>query len=172
MDLPTGPIVEAFSRAEEKSEAEFTSFLKLPPVKAFYFYLAVGLGIGITVSPSQNNNCLTPIPPVYTLRYENLFRLNLQERNTKAVKDENAEVVTAIWNNTDAEMFQGVYMAKRHEPLFQHLSNIVDKSFKHNTARSFVCNFVESCGSSRSVWHGDISKYGDKDREAILEIID
>ena len=34
MDLPPGPIVEAFSRAAEQSKVLLTSFLKLSPVKA------------------------------------------------------------------------------------------------------------------------------------------
>ena len=76
MDLPPIPIVEAFSREAEKSKVLLTSFLKLPPVKDLQFALEVGLGIGITVIPSQNNNGITPLPPVYTLSDENLFILN------------------------------------------------------------------------------------------------
>ena len=46
--------------------------------------------MGINVSPSQNNNGLAPLPPVYTLSYENLPRLNLQVRQNKAVKVDDA----------------------------------------------------------------------------------
>ena len=96
MNLPPGPIIEAFSRAADQSKAFLTSLLKLPPVKDFRFALAVGLGIRITVSPSKKNNCLTPLPPVYTLGVKNLFSLNLQARHTKAVKADDAELDIAI----------------------------------------------------------------------------
>ena len=69
MDLPSGTILEAFSRTAEQSKALLTYFLKLTPIKYLQFSLAVGLGIGLTVSSSQNNNVLAPLPPVYTLRY-------------------------------------------------------------------------------------------------------
>ena len=77
MNLPPGIIAEEFSRAAVQSKVLLTSYLKLPPVKALKFSLAVGLGIGRTVIPNQKNNSLMPLHPVYTLRYENLFRLNL-----------------------------------------------------------------------------------------------
>ena len=86
MDLPPEPITEAFSRATEKSKVLLTSFLKLPPVKVLQFYLSVGLGIGINFRSSQKNNGLMRLPPVYTLRDENYFRLNLQFRHMKSVK--------------------------------------------------------------------------------------
>ena len=73
-----------------------TSFLKLSPVKDFQFALAVVLGVGRTVTPSQKNNGLTPLSTIYTLRDENLFRLNLQVRHTKAVKSDGEELETAI----------------------------------------------------------------------------
>ena len=64
MDLSPRPIIEAFSRAADRSKALFTSFLKLPPVKALQFPLELGLGIGRNISPSQKNNGLTPLSPV------------------------------------------------------------------------------------------------------------
>ena len=45
MDLPYGPIIEAFSRAVEESKRLLKPFLRLPPVKDLYFVLALGLGI-------------------------------------------------------------------------------------------------------------------------------
>ena len=87
MDLPARPIVEYFSMVVEKSKVLLTYFLKLTPVKALQFTLVVGLRIVRTISPSQkNNNGIMPLPPVYTLRYENLFMLNIQFRHTKLVK--------------------------------------------------------------------------------------
>ena len=80
MDLPPVPIVEAISRTAEKSKMLLTYLLKLPPVKALNISLAVGLGIGRTIRHSHNNNGLMPLPNVYTLRDEDLFRLNLQVR--------------------------------------------------------------------------------------------
>ena len=59
-------------------------------------HLDVGLGIGRNLSPSQNSNGLMPLPPVYKLRDENYFRLNLQSRHMKVVKTENAEIETVI----------------------------------------------------------------------------
>ena len=132
MDLPPGPIVEVCSRAVEKSRVFLTSFLKLPLIKDFKFSLAVGLGIERTVSPSQNNNGLTPLPTIYTLRDDNLYRLSLQSRHTKAVKAYDAEIEIYIWNEAAAEVFHVGYMAKPHDPIFQHLRNIISKHFKRN----------------------------------------
>ena len=86
MDLPPGSIMEAFSRAAEQSKAFLTYFLKLPPVKTLKFSFAVVLGIGRTFRSGQKNNGLMTLPPVYTLRDENSFRLKLQSKNTKVVK--------------------------------------------------------------------------------------
>ena len=71
MYLPPGPIIEVFSKAEDKIKVLLTSFFKLPPVKVFQFTFAVGLVIGRTFSPSQNNNGLMPLPPVYVFMGEN-----------------------------------------------------------------------------------------------------
>ena len=123
-----------------------TYFLKLTHLKDFQLALEVVLGIGRTFRPSQKNNGLTPLPNVYTLRDDNLFRLNNQAIQTKAVKSDNAEVETAICNDAAEEVFQGGYMAKCHETLFQNLSNIMAKRFNHNVARSFVHYMVEDYG--------------------------
>ena len=146
MDLTPGSIVETFSREAEKIKVMLTYFLRLTPFKALQFTLSVGLGIGSTVITSQKNNGIIPLPPIYTLRDENLFRLNLQVRQTKAVKAYYAEVETNIWNDAAEGVFQGGYMAKRHETLFQNLRNITDKRFNHNVARSFVNDMVEDYG--------------------------
>ena len=114
MDLPPGPIVESFSRELEKSKVLLNSFLKLPPVKALQFALALGLGIGRTVSPSHKNKGLTPLPPVYTLKDDNIFRINLQDTHTKTVKDDDTGVETSICNDSSAELFKGGYRAKRN----------------------------------------------------------
>ena len=171
MDLAHGPIVEVFSRVVEKSRALLTSFFKSPPVKAFHFALKLGLGIGRTVRLSQKNNGLTHLPPVYTLRDENIFRLNLQYRHTKAVKADCAEIETSIWNAAAAELFQGGYRAKRHETIFQHLVNIMAKCFKRNVARSFVCYMVDAYGHSRRVWQEEIRKERDRYLEASSEAL-
>ena len=149
-----------------------TSFLKLTPVKALQFALDVGLEIGITASPSQKNIGLALLPPVYTLRNENLFRLNHQAIHKKAGKKYDLEVETAIWNNAAAEVNQGGYSAKHHDPLFQHLRNIMAKSFKRNVEISFLRYMIEAYGPSRSVWQGDIRKEGWRDLEAGLEAIE
>ena len=111
-----------------------TYFLKLTHLKDFQLALEVVLGIGRTFRPSQKNNGLTPLPNVYTLRDDNLFRLNNQAIQTKAVKSDNAEVETAIWNNADVELFHGGYRANHHDPLLQNLSNIMSKCFKRNVS--------------------------------------
>ena len=85
----------------------------------------MGLEIGGTFSPSQKNNGLMPLPTVYSLRDENLFRIKLQAKNTKLVKADNEEVETAIWNDAAAEISQGGYRANHHELFFQHLRNIM-----------------------------------------------
>ena len=116
----------------------------------------MGLGLGRTVRPSQKNNGLTTLPPCYTLRDENIFRINLQAIHTKAVKPDDAEVETSIWNDAAAEVFWGGYIDKCHEPLFQNLVNITAKHFKSNVDRIFVRYMVEAYGTSRSVCQGDI----------------
>ena len=83
MDLSPGTTVGAFSRKADQSKVLLNYLLKLPPVKYLQFSLEVGLGIVITVIPSQNNNGITPLPPVYTLSDKNIFILNLQDRHTK-----------------------------------------------------------------------------------------
>ena len=76
MDIPPIPIMEALSRAADKSKVLLTSFLKLPLVKYFLFALEVGLVFGRTFILSHKNNGLMTPPPVYILRYENSFRLD------------------------------------------------------------------------------------------------
>ena len=127
IDLPPGPIMEALSRSEEQIKVLLTSFLKLPHVNTLQFELAMGLGIGRTLSPSQNNNGLMNLSPVYKLRDENYFRLNLQSRHMKVVNTDNAEIETVIWNNAAAELFKEVYRDKCHDIIFHHLRNIIDK---------------------------------------------
>ena len=127
--------------------------------------------MGRTARPIQNNNGLTPLPPVYTFRDDNLFMLNLQDIHTKAVKVDDAEIYTAIWNGAAAELFQGVYMAKRHEPTFQHFRNIKAVRFKRNVDRRFVRYMVEAYGPSRSMWQVEIRKEGERDLEACLEAL-
>ena len=95
-EIPHGPIVKGFSRVADKSKVLLTFFLKLPPVKALQFALDGVLGMGRTVTPSQNNNGITPLPPIYTLRDDNLFRINLQDRYMKAIKEYDTEMYTAI----------------------------------------------------------------------------
>ena len=80
--------MEALSRSEEQIKVLLTSFLMLPHVNTLQFELAMGLGIRRTLSPSQNNNGLMNLSPVYKLRDENYFRLNLQSRHMKVVKME------------------------------------------------------------------------------------
>ena len=172
MDLPPGPIVEAFSREVEQSKVLLTSFLELPPVKALQFALEVGLGIGRTDSPSHKNKGLAPLPTVYTLRDDNIFRINLQSRHTKSVKAYDTEVETAIWNDAAAGVLQGGYRAKLHEPLLQHLRNIMAKRFKRNLDRSFVQYMVEAYDPSMSVWQGDISRERGRDLEEVLEALE
>ena len=136
--------MEVFSRAAEQSKFLLTYFLRLPHVKALQFSLAVLLGIGRTFRSIQNNTSLMPLPPVYTLRGENSFRLNLQSRHTKVFKENDAEIETDIWNDTADEVFQEGYMAKCCDPIFHHLRNIIAKRFKCNLARSFVCYMVDN----------------------------
>ena len=136
MDLSPKPIVEVFSRLAEKSKVLLTSFLKLPSVKALQFSLALGLSIVRTVIPSQKNDFIMPLPPVYTLRDDNIFRLDLQAIHMKAVKAEDAKIDTAIWDDDDEEMLQGGHRAKRQETIFQNLRNIMDNPFKRNMDRN------------------------------------
>ena len=146
MDLPPGPIMKTFSRVVEQSKVLFTSFLRLPPFKDLQFALEVGLGIGRTFRSSHNNNGLTPLPPVYTLRDENSFRINLQYIHKKAVNADDAEIETAVWNYASACVIQKVYMVKCHEPIFHHLRNIIAKRLKRNFARSFLSYMVDTYG--------------------------
>ena len=118
------------------------------------------LGIGRTVSLSQKKNIFTPLPPVYILRDENLFWLNLHDRRTNKVKVHDVEVDTSISDDAAAEVLQGGYRAKRHEPLFQYLTNIMAKRFKGNVDRRLVQYIVEAYGPSRGVWQKDIRKEG------------
>ena len=46
-------------------------------------------------------------------------------------------------------------MAKRHKPLFQHLSNIMANLFKRNVDRIFLSYMVEACSPSKIVWQGE-----------------
>ena len=140
-----------FSRAVEQSKIFLTYFLKLSHVKDFQFALAVELGNERTSSPSQNNTGLTTLPPVYKMRDDNLFMLNLKAIHTKAVKSDDAEVETAIWNGAAAGVLQGGYRAKSHATLLQHLRNIMVNRFKCNVERSFVWYMVEAYCPSRSV---------------------
>ena len=64
MDLPPSPIVEEFSRKEEKSKMLLTYFLKLPHVKDLQLALEMGLGIVRTVITSKKKNGLTTLPNV------------------------------------------------------------------------------------------------------------
>ena len=141
MSLPPGPTMESFSRAVDQSNVLLTYLLRLTVVNDLQFSLEVGLGIWRTFRSSQNNIALILLPPIYTLRYENFFRINLKSIHTKSVKADDVEIETAICDNADAEVFP------------DHLRNIIAKSFKQNVARSFVRYMVDMYGPSRSVWH-------------------
>ena len=65
-------------------------------MKDLQFVLAMGLGIGSHGIPSNKNNGITPLRPVYKLRDKNLFRFNPQARHKKAVRADDAEVETSI----------------------------------------------------------------------------
>ena len=106
----------------------------------------MGLGVGRNFIPSQKNNGLMPLPPIYTLRDENCFRLNRQSIYPKVVKVDDAEIEISIWNDAAAEVFQGGYRAKRHEILLHPLRNIMAKCSKCNVTRSFVSSMVEAYG--------------------------
>ena len=118
----------------------------------------MGLGVGRNFIPSQKNNGLMPLPPIYTLRDENCSRLNRQSIYPKVVKVDDAEIEISIWNNDAAELFQEGYRDKRHEPIFHHLRNIISNRFKRNVSRSLVFNMVYMYGPSSSVCHVDSSK--------------
>ena len=45
----------------------------------------------------------------------------------------------------------------------------MDKCFKRNVSKIFVCYMVEAYGPSRSVWQGERSKVGEISLEAGLE---
>ena len=85
------------------------------------------------------------------MRDKNLFRPNLQDIHTKAVKADDAEVETYICNGDDTELFQEVYRAKCHEPLLHHLRNIMANIFKRNVASRFGRYMVEAYVLSRSL---------------------
>ena len=63
-------------------------------------------------------------------------------------------------------------MDKCHEPLFQHLRNIISKNFNHNIARSSVNYMVDDYGPYRSVWQRESRKGGDRYLEAVLEALE
>ena len=92
-----------------------------------------------------------PIPPVYTLRGDNSFKLNLQFRHTKAVQSDYVEIETDIWNDAADEVFQEGYMANFHDPILNHLRNIIYECFKCSVARISVCYMVDTYGLSRIV---------------------
>ena len=79
-----------FSREAEQGKSLLPLFLNLSHVKVLNFTLEVRSGMGRAFSPSQNNNGFTPLYTVYTFRDENLFRINLKARHTKAVKAEDS----------------------------------------------------------------------------------
>ena len=105
MDLSPGPIMEEFSREVKHSKLFLIYFLKLSPIKALQLSLVVVLGIGRNFIPSQKNNGIMPLTPLYTSGCGNYFRLNLQSRDTNVVKSNNAEIETSIWNDADSEVF-------------------------------------------------------------------
>ena len=74
--------------------------LALPLVKELQFTFAVTLRIwssnGTKFKTEEN---LGPLPPLYLLQDENSFRHKLKERHAKAVKDDDAEVKTGIWDD-------------------------------------------------------------------------
>ena len=106
------------------------------------------------------------------MRDDNLYRLSLQSRHTKAVKAYDAEIEIDIWNDAAAEVFHVGYMAKPHDPIFQHLRNIISKHFKRNVYRIFVLYMVDNYGTSRSVRQGETSREGERYLEAGLEALE
>ena len=82
------------------------------------------------------------------MRDENIFKINLKSRHTKAVTEEYTQIETDIWNDAATEVFKGVYRANCHEHIFHHLKNIMAKRFKRNAARIFVSYMVEADDTS------------------------
>ena len=99
-----------------------------------------------------------PLTPVYSLRDENYFRLNLQYRHTKSVKAEDTEIGKSLWKDSAAEVFQEIYRDKCHDPIYHYLRNIIAKRFKRNVARRFLRYMIDNCGPSRSMLYEERRK--------------
>ena len=105
MDIPQVNALEALVLNSVSDDEVMSRFLELPPVKALQFFLAVTLRIGSSNGTKFKADFnFVPLPPVYLLRDETSFRQKLNERHTKAVKDDDAEVETGIWDDATARV--------------------------------------------------------------------
>ena len=99
-----------------------SSLFVIPPVKALRSALVVTLRIGSSNGTKFKADFnFVPLPPVYLLRDETSFRQKLNERHTKAVKDDDAEVETVIWDDAMAGVMGEEFSSERHGIIFDSL---------------------------------------------------
>ena len=72
------------------------------------------------------------------LQDKNSLRHKLNERHTKAVKDNDAEVETGIWDNATSGVMGEDFSSERHGTLFDSLMNRITRQFKTNILNRFI----------------------------------
>ena len=72
------------------------------------------------------------------MRDETSFRHKLKERHTKAVKDDDAEVETGIWDDATARVMLEKHFSERHGIIFDSLRTRMVRKFKTDVLSSFT----------------------------------
>ena len=139
MELSQGNASEALALASDSYDEVLSRFLALPLFKALQFSLAVALiifsGNGNKLKADEN---FGPLPPLYLLWGENSFCHKLNDRHTKAVKDNNTGVETGIWDNAAAEVMGKDFISERHGIVFESLRKRMTSQFKTKFFNSFI----------------------------------
>ena len=113
--------------------------LVLPPAKSLQFDLVVTLRIGYSNGTKlKAEDKFGPLPLLYSLRDDTSFRHKLKERHTKAVKDDDPEVETGIWDDATARVMLEKHFSERHGIIFDSLRRRMVRKFKTDVLSSFI----------------------------------
>ena len=131
MDIPQGNNLEASVLASNSDNEVISRILEIPPVKALQSALAVTLRIGSSNGTKINAyENIGPLPPLYLLRVETSFCRKLKESHTKAVKDDDADIETRIWDDATAGVIGEEFYSEKHGIIFDSLRRRMARRFK------------------------------------------
>ena len=94
---------------------------------------------------------------------ETSFHHNLKGRNTKKIKDDDAEVETGIWDNAIARIMGEEFISERHGIIFKSLRKRMSRRFNNNALNIFIHYMKLTHGLSVEKYSDERESERDKD---------